>query len=119
MIDPIGVGLAKLDPTGRFDPGIDIAQYGVLPALPDAKNPAFASIADLASKLQQMPDVSACLASKVFVYTQGREPERLDTCAVEGASQSFANNGQDFPALLKGLVTAPTFRLRRIASAAP
>ena len=66
-----------------------------------------------------MPQVTACLASKLFTYTEGREPVRADTCAVEAASKAFASGGNDFAEMLKGLVTEPSFRLRRAAGATP
>jgi len=120
MIDPVGIGFVQFDQTGRFDASIDGSVYGVASRLPDATaNPAFATVAELATKLQAMPEVSACLASKLFTYTEGREPVRADTCALEGASTGFAAGGNDFTAMLKGLVTEPSFRLRRAAGATP
>jgi hypothetical protein len=120
IIDPVGIGFVKFDHTGRFDATIDGAVYGVASALPDAiGNAPFSTIAELATKLQGMPQVSACLASKLFTYTEGREPVRADTCAVEAASTTFASGGNDFTGMLKGLVTEPSFRLRRAAGATP
>ena len=119
VIDPVGIGFAQFDPLGRFDKAFDIGVFGIAPGLPDAPNPPFGSIAELSSKLRELPEVSACLSNRVFLYANGREPERADTCGVEGASQSFAQNGNDFAALLKGLVAAPTFRLRRAPVAGP
>jgi hypothetical protein len=118
-IDPIGIGFAQFDQLGRFDKSIDATVFGIAPGLPDAPNAAFASIAELASKLRELPEVSECLSSRVFIYANGREPERNDACGVEGASQSFAQNSNSFAALLKGLVTAPTFRVRRAPAAGP
>ena len=119
MIDPVGIGFVKFDHTGRFDASIDGSVYGVASRLPDAANPAFATVAELASKLQAMPEVASCLAAKVFTYTEGREAVRADTCALEAASKGFAAGGNDFTEMLKGLVTEPTFRLRRAAGATP
>ena len=62
-----------------------------------------------------LPQVSACVSAKLFTYTEGREPVRADTCALEAASKGFAAGGNDFTEMLKGLVTEPTFRLRRAA----
>jgi hypothetical protein len=119
-IDPIGIGFVQFDHTGRFDGSIDGSVYGIAPRLPDAvANPAFANVAELASKLQAMPEVSACLAAKLFTYTEGRAPVRADTCAVEAASKGFASGGNDFAEMLKGRVTEPSFRLRRAAGVTP
>jgi len=121
IIDPVGIGFVKFDHTGRFDMSINGAEYGVASALLDAgsANAPFASVAELATKLQGLPQVKACMASKLFTYTEGREPVRADTCAVESASTAFASGGNDFTEMLKGLVTEPSFRLRRAPGATP
>jgi hypothetical protein len=118
MIDPIGVGFAKFDSTGRYDETADIAQWGVTPGLPDAAAPAFASIGELSAKLRALPAVSACLANKAFLYVNGREAASEDACMLDAAGKTFSAGGQAFTSLLKGLVEAPEFRLRR-APAAP
>jgi hypothetical protein len=119
VIDPVGIGFSQFDGLGRFDKTFDWSVFGVAPGLPDAPSPAFSSIAELATKLQALPQVSACLSNRIFVYTQGREPERNDACGVEGASQAFAGSGNNFASMLRGLVTAPTFRVRRAPTGAP
>jgi hypothetical protein len=119
VIDPVGIGFAQFDQLGRFDKAVDLGVFGVAPGLPDAPSPPFASIAELASKLRELPEVSACLSNRVFVYANGREPVREDACGIEGATQSFAQNSNSFSALLKGLVAAPTFRIRRAPAAGP
>ncbi|HEX6767140.1 MAG TPA: DUF1592 domain-containing protein, partial [Polyangiaceae bacterium] len=112
-IDPIGVGFAAFDATGRFDETFDITQFGVAPGLPDAATPEFSSIAELSVKLREMPAVPACLAARTFLYVHGREPNGADACAVERASRGFVDAGFGFPALIQGLIEAPAFRLRR------
>jgi Protein of unknown function (DUF1592)/Protein of unknown function (DUF1587)/Protein of unknown function (DUF1588)/Protein of unknown function (DUF1595)/Protein of unknown function (DUF1585) len=113
LIDPVGVGFAKFDVTGRYDGTVDIAAYGVAPGLPDAAMPAFSSVAELSLKLRELPAVSACLASKAFLYVNGHEPAAEDACTIDAASKAFAAGGQSFTGLLKGLVEAPEFRLRK------
>jgi hypothetical protein len=119
IIDPIGVGFAQFDRTGRFDSALTITEYGVTPGLPDAPDPAFASIAELSAKLRALPAVQSCLTAKAFLYVSGREAASADSCTVSQAAQAFATNGNGFPVLLKGLVEAPAFRLRRAAPATP
>jgi hypothetical protein len=113
VLDPIGVGLAGFDRAGRFDATLDIAEFGIAPALPDAPSPAFDSVAELASKLREMPQVSACLTSRAFLYVNGREPAAADQCTVKAAEQSFSAKTNSFPDLLRGLVQDRSFRLRR------
>jgi len=113
QIDPIGVGFEQFDKAGRFDAKVDASVYGIPPALPDAEDGRFTTVAELATKLRAMPEVSSCLASKVFIYTQGRDPENADACQLEAASKTFADNGNNFSAMLRGIVTSPAFRTRR------
>ena len=113
VIDPIGVGLAQFDRAGRFDQSIDISEYGIAPALPDAPSPPFSSVAELAAKLRAMPQVSACLTSRAFLYVNGREPQAPDRCTTKAAEQSFSAQSSNFPSLVRGLLAAPSFRLRR------
>lgn len=113
QIDPIGVGLSAFDATGRFDPKVDIRQYGIEPALPGVPSPRFDSLAALAEKLRSSPAVSACLAEKVFLYMNGRASATDDRCSVAGAEETFASSGQGFRSLVAGLVEQPAFRLRR------
>ena len=88
----------------------------VEPALPGVASPRFDSLAALAEKLQSSPAVSACLAEKVFLYMNGRDPETDDHCTVESAEESFSAAGQGFRSLVSGLVESPAFRLRRAPS---
>jgi uncharacterized protein DUF1592/uncharacterized protein DUF1588/uncharacterized protein DUF1595/uncharacterized protein DUF1587/uncharacterized protein DUF1585 len=113
IIDPIGVGLAGFDRAGRFDASLDITEFGIAPGLPDAPSPAFASVAELAAKLRAMPQVSACLTSRAFLYINGREPETADQCTVKTAEQGFTAQSNSFPGLVRGLVQDRSFRLRR------
>jgi hypothetical protein len=112
-IDPIGVGFAAFDQTGRFDATADVGEYGVTTALPDAPMPEFSTIAELSQKLHGMPQVPACLAARTFLYVHGRTPNGPDGCAVERASRGFVDANYGFPALIESLIEAPAFRLRR------
>lgn len=116
VIDPIGVGLAQFDATGRFDETVDLGDYPIAPGLPDAADPHFSTLGELAAKLRAMPEVSACLAQKAFVYAEGRHPEPLDACSYQATSSGFAEEGGSFRALLRHLVSSPGFRLRRAPS---
>jgi len=117
-IDPIGMGFAQFDATGRFDSSIDLSAIMVAPALPDAEGDnAFSTPAELAELLQALPGVPVCVADRAFLYVNGREPGAADSCTLSSATQAFAAGGQGFPALLAGIVEAPAFRLRRAPSA--
>jgi len=119
-IDPIGMGFAQFDATGRFDSTIDVSGIMVAPALPDADtDPAFSTPAELAQKLAALPGVPACVANRAFLYVNGREPGAADTCTLASATTAFSSASQSFPALLAGIVEAPAFRMRRAPAATP
>jgi hypothetical protein len=112
-IDPIGMGFAQFDASGRFDSSLDVSGFLVEKGLPDAADPAFDTIGELAAKLKALPGVPTCIAERAFLYVNGREPGAADACTVSNVTQSFAAGNHGFPALLAGLVGSPAFRLRR------
>jgi hypothetical protein len=112
-IDPVGVGFAHFDAVGLFDPNIDVAAFG-LPQRLDGVEPAeYASLAELATKIAEAPEVSACMAERLFTYTQGRTPDAVDQCTLDAAGQRFASEGHQFQSLALALVESPSFRQRR------
>lgn len=120
LIDPIGMGFAKFDQSGRFDAAIDISALQITPALPDAPSePAFSSLAELGEKLKGLPGVPECVAKRAFLYVNGREPTSADACTVATISDAFSKGGKSFPALVAGIVEAPAFRLRRAPGVTP
>ncbi len=112
-IDPIGVGLAQFDATGRFDATVDLSTYPIAPGFPDAPEPEFTSLSDLARKLRAMPEISECLTERAFIYMLGRHAEQRDVCGFEEATLGFAADGGSFVSLLRHLVLSPSFALRR------
>ncbi|HEX6240256.1 MAG TPA: DUF1585 domain-containing protein, partial [Polyangiales bacterium] len=113
QIDPVGVGFAMFDASGRIDPKVDVSSFKLTPALPDADDPSFDSIAELGAKLQAMPEVASCLAERVFLYTAGRDATEADGCALASATERFNAEGEGFAALVQGIVESDGFRLRR------
>jgi hypothetical protein len=120
MIDPIGVGFAQFDASGRFDAALDVSGITVTPALPDSPEPsAVATVGELSAKLRAMPLVPSCVTDRAFLYVNGREPAAADQCAVSSMTEAFVSGGQTFPSLLGGIVESPVFRLRRAPAPAP
>jgi hypothetical protein len=112
VIDPVGVGFAQYDSGGRFDDSVSLADFPVSPALAGSDPGQFSSIAELARLLAGRSEVPACLGKRVFLYTQGREPESADACAQQRVADAFDQGQHDFRQLLLAMVTAPEFRLR-------
>ncbi|HTN91740.1 MAG TPA: DUF1585 domain-containing protein, partial [Sorangium sp.] len=82
--------------------------------LEGAANESFVALAGLASELRESPELAACLAEKLFIYTQGREPAAEDRCAIDAAAEGFAQDGNRFRSFLTAIVQSPAFRLRRV-----
>ena len=118
LLDPIGVGFASFDATGRYDETIDASVYGVETMVPDLEDGAFESVAELAQKLALEPAVSSCLAKRAFLFINGRAPADADSCTLAQATSGFTSANANFQSLLASLVTSPAFRVRR-APAAP
>lgn len=119
QIDPIGIGFEKFDESGRYDASVDVAKFGLTAALPEAPDPTFDSIGELSAMLRELPEVSSCLTSRVFLYANGREPAAADGCSVASAADSFDTTQHDFRSLLRGLVESPAFRMRRAPTTLP
>lgn len=117
VIDPIGVGLAQFDATGRFDASVDLSMYPVEPGFPDAPDPQFRSLAELTSKLRELPQTNGCLTESAFIYAYGRDATGEDACTFEGATNGFIGEGGSFASLIFNLVVSDGFRLRRAPSA--
>lgn len=89
VLDPIGVGFAQYDKQGRYDGSIGIDEFGLEPRFAGAANESFDSLAALAAELRQSPNLAACVAEKLFTYTQGREPAVEDRCAIDAAAETL------------------------------
>ncbi len=113
LIDPIGVGFSQYDAAGQFDSTVDIAQFGIDPALPGDEPAPFNTLGELAALIRQRPELAQCLTDRVFLYTDGREASASDRCTVAHATEQFAADGGRFASILEGLVLGPQFRLRR------
>lgn len=118
-IDPIGIGFAQFDRQGIHDPSIDLSDYEITAGLPDAAEPAFSTIGELAAKLKALPAVPECLTERAFLYVNGRDPAANDACSVQSAAQSFAAQNHGFTTLLASLIDTPSFRLRRAPAPTP
>jgi hypothetical protein len=117
LIDPIGVGFSQYDEVGHFDPSVDVAQFGIEPALPGVENSGFSSLGELAGMLRARPELASCLTDRVFLYTDGREAVGADKCRIDDVAERFTSDENRFVSILEGLVLAPQFRLRRAPEA--
>lgn len=112
QIDPIGIAFAPFNRAGLYDHSVDISEFVVEPGFPDAGDNSVHTIQDIAQELSQMPEVGACLADRLFLYTRNHVPKDNDHCAVNQASQQFRSSGHQFASLLLSMVEDPSFRKR-------
>lgn len=112
QIDPIGIAFAPFNRIGLFDQSVNLADFPISPGFPDAADPSVQSVKEIAHALAQMPEVGACLADRLFLYSRNHEPEAADHCTVHQAGQSFEQSGYRFASLLMSMVEDPSFRVR-------
>lgn len=112
QIDPIGVAFAPFSRAGLYDHLVDVGEYPIEPGFPELNDPSVRSVRDIAEALANMPEVGACLADRLFLYTRNRLAEDGDQCAVKQANADFYQSGRRFKSLLLSLVEDPNFRVR-------
>jgi hypothetical protein len=77
---------------------------------------AFEGGVDLADALSRSGMVHRCATERWIRYALGRAPVDVEAPLVATLAASFLDSGGDVRALLMDIVTAPTFRMRRIES---
>ena len=113
LFDIIGFALENYDTVGQWrtlDKGKTIDPTGSLD-LPSGGKIQFASFVDLIDQLAQGPDTYACFASQYLQYANGRV--KLDSCEQQRTARAFADSGYKVDALIKAIVSAPSFVNRR------
>lgn len=112
QIDPIGIAFAPYQRNGLYDHSVNISDFPLEPGFPDSGDPTIKTVKDIAKALSEMPEVSDCLAERLFLYTRNHEPKDADHCTVNDASHAFKSEGNKFASILLSLVESPTFRQR-------
>jgi len=112
-LEPLGIGFQRFDSLGRYRSvdaqGASVAQAGRINGFEPA---AFDGPADLAARLAQAPEVSACLVKQLFRYSFGRSETDADSCTLYQLGQGFQKSQHSFSALLLDLVAHDAFRYR-------
>jgi hypothetical protein len=113
LIDPPGFALENFDQVGRHrsaDSGVATDTSGTMSGAGDL-NGAFATGADLFSRIAQSQDVKGCFAQKYFEYAVSRLVANEDACSVNALKKSFVPSG-DLLALVVSIANTDSFRLR-------
>jgi hypothetical protein len=107
-LDPVGLGLENYDAVGAYrttDNGKPVDPAGKLPNGLEFKNGP-----ELAQRLADDPQMSACVLEKLFTYALGRPPGVEDSWHVGNIAPK---NADALRAVLGKLVMSETFRSRR------
>ena len=112
LVDPIGFGLERFDPVGRFrelENGKEIDDSGEVVSTLDLDG-TFTGSAELAHKLADSEQVQRCVVLNVLRYAQGRSETSAELCDVDKVYQSYADSGYDMFALLSAIIKSSNFR---------
>jgi hypothetical protein len=112
LVDPIGFGLERFDPVGRFrelENGKEIDDSGEVVSTLDLDG-AFIGSAELAHKLAESEQVQRCVVLNVLRYAHGRSETSAELCDVDDLYQSYAESGYDMFALLSAIINSSNFR---------
>lgn len=114
LIDPVGFGLERYDVAGRYrenddgKPNCKIPGEGELPGLGKFSGPRA-----LGRALIDSGTLSSCAVEQFLSFALGRPVEASEAPLVPWLRKAMADDGERFVAILRQLVTAPSFALRR------
>ncbi len=116
LMDPIGLGFASYDGTGRFhaaDRNGPIDSSGELTFLSDGSSLPFRGAPELANILASRPEVRDCVIEQWFRFGFGRVTDTADACTLAEVRQAFVRSGHDVRELLVAMTKTDAFRYRR------
>jgi hypothetical protein len=111
LVDPIGFGLGKFDPLGRWqetENGKPIDDQGELISTLDIDG-EFTGSFELATKLAQSEQVHRCMVVQFYRYAQGRAENEQDLCGIDQLHKGFKEDHYNFLTLLKAFINTPAF----------
>jgi hypothetical protein len=117
-MDPIGFGFENYDAVGRWratDDGRPVNATGEFVEAPSpVTDGAFDGVTGMAARLTAGPDAANCVATMWFRWGNGRQESADDACAIESIRQKFQGASYELRSLPIAIVTADTFRYRKI-----
>jgi hypothetical protein len=108
ITDPIGLGMENYDAIGAFrthENGALIDASGTFDGKP------YKGLMGLSQLLHDSPDVPSCLVKRVYEYGVGRQATASEESWVEYASQKFAVDRYQVPALMRRIASSRAFQL--------
>jgi hypothetical protein len=118
-MDPIGFGLENFNGIGAWrnkDGSAGIDSSGTL-----VTGEEFNGVGELKKILarKKKEEFTRCLAEKMLTYALGRGLEFYDKCAVDKICQNLSEHDYKISKLIAGIVTSPSFQMRRGEGAGP
>ena len=113
-MDPVGFGLENYDRAGRYrthevgDPSCAIQGDGELTGIGRFNGPG-----ELAELLTTSGELEPCIVRQVFRFASGREETKDDQVLLQQLEEAFISGGRRFDQLLLGVISQPSFMLRR------
>lgn len=118
MMDPIGFGLERFDPVGKYretDNGAEINDSDVF-----LTGDLFHGSRELVAIIEEMPELTSCISAHVSTYGVGRginlnDPAATegDFCTVDDVATRTAEAGGSLGDLVRAVTTTDAFRKRR------
>ena len=113
ILDPLGLALENMDAVGQWrvrEPGAVVDPAGRMP-----DGTAVNGIVELREAILREPERFATVVTeKLMTYALGRGLEYYDMPRVREIVASAADDGYRFSALVMGIVTSDTFRMKQI-----
>jgi hypothetical protein len=106
ITDPTGLALENFDGAGQFrteEKGAPIDTSGSL------DGQTFKDVVGLGNALRNHPALTSCLVKRAYSYATGGPVAPDDSAILASIHERFAAGGFKFPALLKAIVSDPTF----------
>ena len=111
-MDPYGIALENFDAIGRFRASYkNGTPIDVSAVLPDGTK--LAGLRDVADFVSARPKFTACVTENLFTYSLGRGTGKTDEPYLTLIEQEWRKETPTLRRLVKSLVVADTFRLRR------
>ena len=112
LVDPIGFGLERFDPVGRFRESEnyqEIDDSGEIVSTLDIDG-TFTGSAELAQKLAGSEQVQRCVVLNISRFAHGRSETSGELCDIDDLYQRYAESGYDMFTLLNAIISSSNFR---------